>query len=110
VLGGVAGGLQGAQSQPAEVDLVAVTEPQVVEGALPGGRGEDLRTVIVSELPGAGKEIGVQVGLGRVRDPQTPLRRGSVDGTQVQGRVNREGTAVAEVEQVGTIAQPLVNQ
>ncbi|MCM4083149.1 hypothetical protein LXN57_36920 [Actinoplanes sp. TRM88002] len=64
------GGGQRAQGEPAEVDLGAVIEAGVVEGALPGGRRQNPGAVVVRELAGAGQEIGVQVGLGRVRDPQ----------------------------------------
>jgi hypothetical protein len=69
VFRGVAGGRKRAQGEAAEVDLVAVAQADVVERALPGGRREDLRAVIAGELPGAGQEVGVQVGLGRVHDP-----------------------------------------
>ena len=87
------GGGQGAQRQPAEVDLVAVAEAAVVEGALPGGRGEDLRAVVGGELAGAGQEVGVQVGVGGVRDraaragrrPRRTARR-SRDGSTARAR------------------------
>src|SRR5439155_9384901 len=72
VLVGVPGGGQGVQGQSVEVDLVAVAQCPVVEGAPAGGGGEDGRVVVGGE--------------------QRP---------QVAWRVHREGPPVAQVQQVG---------
>ncbi len=110
MLGGVAGGRQSAQGQPTQVDLVTITQPDMVEGPIAGRAGEDLGAVIRRELAGAGQEVGVQMGLGRVRDAQPPRGGGPVDRAQIEGRVDGQGPAIAEVEQVGAVAQPLVDQ
>ena len=72
VLRRVSGCGEGPQGQAAEVDLVAVGQTDVGELSLACGGGQDLRVVVGGELPGAGDEVGVQVGLRRVRDAQVP--------------------------------------
>ena len=109
VLGGVPGRGQRAQGQPAEVDLVAVAEADMVEVPVTGGRGQDRRVVVGVQLPGAGQEVGVQVGVGGVRDPQTTSGGSAADRAQVPRRVHRQRPTVAEVEQVGAVAQALVH-
>ena len=71
MLGRVPGRLQGAQGEPAEIDLVTVAEPDMVEDPLTGGRGQDRRVVVGMQLAGAGDEVRMQVSLGRVGDPKT---------------------------------------
>lgn len=56
---GVAWRGEGPQGQAAQVDLVAVAEPDVVERPAAGGRGEDAGAVAGGELAGAGQEVGV---------------------------------------------------
>src|SRR5688500_3674977 len=82
VLVGVPGSAQGAQGQPAQVDLVAVAQPAVAVGALPGRRGKQLRAV-GGQVDGAGDEVGVQVGVGGVGDGEPTLLHSGVDRAQV---------------------------
>src|SRR5204862_5500884 len=110
VLVGVPRRREGLQGQPAEVDFVTVVQPHVVEAAAAGGAGEDGGAVVGGELAGAGEEVGVQVGVRGVGDPQPAPVGGGPQRTQVAGRVHREGPPVAEVEQVGAVAQPVVDQ
>ncbi len=109
VLVGVAGGGEGAQSEPAEVDLVAVAQPDVVELAAAGGGGEDGRAVGGGEVEGAGEEVGVQVGLGRERDAETGRGGHLPEAAQVAAGVDGQRPAVAEVDQVGAVPEPLVD-
>lgn len=62
------------------------------------------------ELDGAGEEVGVQVGVGRVRHPQAPPSGSGPQRAQVPARVHCEGASVAEVDEVGAVSQPLVDQ
>lgn len=110
VLVGVSGGGQGPQCQPAQVGLVAVGERGVREGAVSGGGGQDGRAVVGGELERAGEEVGVQVGVGGVRDAQPAPLGGRAQGAQIPARVHRQGASVAQVDEVGAVAQPLVDQ
>jgi hypothetical protein len=64
----------------------------VVEGAFAGGGGEHRGAVVVRELPGAGEEVGVQMGLGGVDDPKARIAaawstaRRSSDGSTAKAR------------------------
>jgi len=81
----------------------------VGERAAAGRRREHLRPVR-GQLHAAGHEVGVQVGLGAVDHPQAASRGGSVEGTQVAAGVDGHGALVAEVDQVGGVAQAQVDQ
>jgi peptide/nickel transport system permease protein len=48
---------------------LAVVQAAVLEGAPAGGGGQDGGAVVGGDLAGAGEEVGVQVGVGRVRHP-----------------------------------------
>ena len=62
------------------------------------------------ELAAAGEEVGVQVGLDGERDRQPgPLGGGQVR-SGVAGRVDDQGAAVAQVEQVGRVAEAFVDE
>ena len=68
MLVGVTGCRPGAQSQPAQVDLVAVTQATMRKGTIPGRGRQHGRAMGGCELHCAREEIGVQVGVGGVRD------------------------------------------
>jgi hypothetical protein len=106
---GVTGGRHRAQREPAQVDILTVAEREVRELPPAGGGGEDRRAVPGGELERAGEEVRVQVGVGGVRDAQPSALGRGADGPQVPAHVDRQGPAVAEIEQVRRIAQPLVN-
>ncbi len=110
VLVGVPRRGQRAQRQSAEVGLLAVGQAPVIEGTVPGGGGEDRGAVVVAELDGAGEEVGVQVRVGRVRHGQTTPPGRRVQGSQVTAGVHGERAAVAQVHEVGAVAQPVVDQ
>ena len=106
VLVGVTRGSDRAQGEPAEVDLLAVLEPAVRELPPTGSRGEHLGAVGGRELHGAGEEVGVEVGVGGVRDGQAPGLGGPAQRAEVAARVDGQGAAVAEVEEVRRVAEP----
>jgi hypothetical protein len=110
VLVGVAGGGQRPQRQPAQVDLVAVAQALVREGPVPGGGGQHRGAVVVRELHGAGEEVGVQVGVGGEGHRQPVPLGGGPQGPQVPARVDGQRPAVAQVDEVGAVAQSLVDE
>ena len=110
MLVGVPGGGDGLQPQPPQVDLVAVAKPPVRISAAPGGGGQHLRAVGGRELAGAGEEVGVQVSIRRKPDGQAPPGGGRAHGPQIARRVHDERPAVPQVDQVGRVAQPLVDE
>jgi hypothetical protein len=110
VLVGVTGCQQRTQAQPAEIDLVAVVEAGVGEFAVPRRGGQHLGSALRAELVCAGKEIGVQMGVGGERHRQAaPCRRG-MHGTQVTADVDDQGTSIAEVDEIGGVAQSFVDK
>jgi hypothetical protein len=80
----------------------------MVELEAPGPGGDDARAA-GGQLAAAGDEVGVQVGLDRMRDGQ-PAPAGQV---QVRGGVpagvDHHRTPVAQLDQVGAVAQALVD-
>jgi len=106
VLVGVPGGGKRPQRQPAEVDLVAVRQAVVLEGAPSGGGGQDRGAGVPAELDGAGEEVGVQMRIRGERNRQAaPLGR-PVQSAQVTACVDSQRAAVTEVEQIGAVASP----
>jgi hypothetical protein len=104
------GGGQRAQRQPAQVHLVAFVEAGVPEVAVAGGGGQHGRARVVGQLNRAGEEVGVQVGVrGERHGEPAPLGRGA-QRAQVPARVHGEGTAVAQIDEVGAVAEALVEQ
>src|SRR6266511_125733 len=109
MLGRVAGGGHRAQREPAEVELLVAVQAVVVEGEPAGPRREDLRAAGGGQLAGAGQEVGVQVGLCRPGDPQaSPAGKLQVGG-RVAGGVDHQRAPVAQVDQPGRVAEPLVD-
>ena len=100
----------GAQHQPAQVDLVAVAQATMRKGTIPGRRRQHDRVIGGGELHRAGEEVGVQVGVGGVRDCEPASGRQLADRSQVACGVDRQGSAITEVDQVGTIAKAHVDQ
>ncbi len=62
------------------------------------------------QLPAAGDEVGVKVGLGGRGDAQAPLLGLGQIGAGVAARIHDQGAPVAQVHHVGAVAQPLVHQ
>lgn len=75
----------------------------MVKLASPGRRGQHDRTVGGSQLPGAGQAVGVQVGVGGERDGDSPPGGVALQRPQIPRRINGQGSAVTEVEQVGAV-------
>ncbi len=100
---------EGFQGEAANVE--AFPGQQTVVGVLQaGGAGGDHLGAPGRQLSAAGDEVGVQMRLGRSGDAQAPsLCLGQV-GTGLASRVDHQGAAVAEVNQVGAVAQPLVDE
>jgi hypothetical protein len=109
VLGGVPGGGQHPQGEPTQVDLLGVLQAAMGEAEPAGSRGEDPGAIGGGQLPAAGQEVGVQVGLGRVGDAQsTPPGQLQIRG-RVAGRVNHQGPPVAQLHHIGAVAEALVD-
>jgi hypothetical protein len=103
----VAGGGDRPQHQPAQVQLLLVVQALVGELEV-GGAGDEDAGAAGGQFAAAGDEVGVQVGLDRMGDPQPPLVGQVQVGGRVAGRVDHQRPPVAEVDQVGTVAEPLV--
>ena len=97
VLGGVAWRVDRLRAHVAHGHDVAVAERLVVEGVGPLGaalgREVQARARPVGELASAGLEVGVDVGLGHVRDPQAVARGEGDEGLDVATRVDHERLA-----------------
>jgi hypothetical protein len=109
VLGGVARGGQRSECEPAEVDVLAVGEATHRERMVAGAGHEQLGAE-GTELAGPGDEVSVQVRLHRVGNFQAaPVGFGQVAG-RMAGRIDDEGAPIAHVDQVGGVAEPVVNE
>ena len=100
---------QRAQGQAAEVKLIRIGQRGVRKFPATVA-GDDLRAVDGCELAGARQEVGVQVRLGDVADPQSVTVRGFAYRAQVTARVHYQRSSIAEIDEVGTVAQPLVDK
>ncbi|MER6175673.1 hypothetical protein [Streptosporangium sp. NPDC001681] len=98
------------QPQPAQVDLVTAGQAPMREGLVPVGGDQHGCAELVAELHGTGQEIGVQVRVGSVRNRQAAPPRGGVQGAQVAAGVHGQATAIAQVNEVGAVAQSFVHQ
>jgi hypothetical protein len=105
----VPGGRKHPQGEPAEVHLLAVVQRPVGEAQPAGAGREDLGAGGGGQLPAAGQEVGMQVGLGRVGDPQPPPPGQLQVRRRVAGRVDRQGPPVAQLDQVGAVAETIVD-
>ena len=93
--------------KPAEIELVAVREAAVGKGQLRAGRAHD-RCAEARELPAAGDEVRVQVGLERVAE-HPPVSLGPTpERRDVAWRIDDGGAPVAEVDDVRGIAEARV--
>ena len=109
MLGGVPGGGQHPQGEPAQVDLLAVLQAAMGEAEPAGPRGEDLGAVGRGQLPAACQEVGVQVGLSRVGDLEPPPAGQLQVWGGVAGRVNHQGPPVAQLDHIGAVAETFVD-
>ncbi len=73
------------------------------------GGGEHL-SPLRGQLPAAGHEVRVQVGLRRIGHREAPALRGSQVRAGIALRVDHERPAVTEIDKIGGIAQALVDQ
>ncbi len=101
---------QRAQRQPAQVGLVAIGERGMREAAVAGGGGQHRRAVIGCELQCPGEEVRMQVGVGDEGHGQAAPAGLRAERAQVPAHVHGQGPAVAEVDQVGAVAQPRIDQ
>ena len=85
VLVGVSRSQQGTQPQSAQVHLVTVMQPRVRELAMAGRRRQHLCAAGCPELVCAGKEVGMQVGVGGERHRQPALGCGGMHRAQING-------------------------
>jgi hypothetical protein len=110
VLVGVAGGGQRAQGKAAEVHLVAVGQRGVREGSVAGGGGEYGGAVVGGQLHRTGQEVGVQVGVGGEGHREAASVGGCTQCPQIATRIDGQGPSAAEVDEVGAVAQTLIDQ
>ena len=110
MLVGVPGGTEGAQPQPTEVDLVPVGQPGVHELSAAGRGGQHRGAVTGGKLSGAGEEVGMQVGVGCEGHPKVLLLGRRPHRAQVPADIHNQGATITEVDQVGAVAQPLIDQ
>jgi hypothetical protein len=57
----------------------------------------------------AGKEVGMQVGVSGERHCQPAFGRGPVHPAQIPADIDDQGPPVAQIHQVGRIAQALID-
>ena len=102
------GGVQGLQGEAAHLDGLPVGEAGVGEAAGADRGGQHGGALNLGEFGDAGDEVCVQVGFHRVGDAQSAPGGLGAYLSQVAFRVHNEGAAVAEVKQIGGVAQSLV--
>ena len=98
------------QPQSAQVDLVTVMQPRVRKLAMASGRCQHLCSAGGPELVCAGKEIGMQVGVGGERHRQPTPGRGRAHRAQITAHVNNQGPPVTQIDQISRVAQALIDQ
>jgi hypothetical protein len=108
MLRGVPRGGQHPQGEPAQVDLLAVLQAPVGEAEPAGARRQDLGTGDGGQLPAAGQEVGVQVGLGGEGDLEPPPSGQLQIGGGVAGRIHDQGPPVAQLDHIGAVPESLV--
>jgi len=99
-----------AQPQAAEINFVAIAHPAVDEATLTRGRGENLCVLSRGKLTGTGQEVGVQVGVCGECNAQPQLVGCGTKAAQIPTGVHRQPATVPQIDQVGTVAQPRVDQ
>ena len=109
VLRGVAGSRPGAQTKTAEIDLVAIAQPNVRELSATGGRSEHPRPVPRAEPRRTGDEVRMQMRLRCDRDRETTPPGDLIDLAQIPRRIDRQPAAVAEVDHIRAVAEPLID-
>lgn len=82
----------------------------VVELPVPGGRRQNAGAFRRGQLACAQEEVGVQVGVRGERQLQTAPTRGLPRVPQVQAHVQHQRSPVSEVDQVGGIAEPFIDE
>jgi len=108
VLWGVARCGHDPEGQTAEVKLLAVADPPVIEGELASRRGEQLRT-LGAELPASRHEVGVEVGFGCPAEAE-PTGFGEFEvRRRIPSGIDDEALAVLEVDQVRAVPQPAID-
>ncbi len=109
VFGRVAGGGQRFEREASEIHGLPRNQP-VMRMAEPRAARREHSGTPCRQLSAAGDEVGVEMRLGRRRERQAPpLRLGEIRA-DVAHRVDHHGRSVAQVHQVGTVAQTLVDQ
>ena len=109
VLGGVPRGGQHPEGEPAQVDLLAVLQAAMGEAEPARARGEDLGAVGGGQLPAAGQEVGMQVGLGGVGDLEPPPAGQLQVRGGIPGRIDDQRPPVAQLDHIGAVAQAFVD-
>ncbi len=88
VLRRVAGRVANLDAQPIDAERVALPDGHVLERAAAGPGGVDCCPGGCGQIPVAGHEVRVQMGLEDMRDPHTHLGRGVEVDVHVASRVH----------------------
>ncbi len=95
--------------QAAKVHLLLVVEPAMRELDPTGSRRQDGRPD-ARELATAGNEVRVEVGLEAVCQSEAVLLGGAGVRADVPGRIDDESSAIAEVDEIGRVTEPFVDE
>ena len=103
VLVGVARGGPPTKRQPAQVDLSAVHQSEVVEASVSVRGADHPGAVATGKADRTRQEVGVQVRLRGERDGQSVRRRGGVDRPQVERGVHGQSPPITQIHQISLV-------
>jgi hypothetical protein len=95
----VAGSCDRADPESTEIDILAVIERHVPEGEAGVARRKDLCTG-GSELAAARHEVGVEMRLDRMSQPDAAISRGGQELLDVARRIDHQSSAVTDLDEV----------
>ena len=75
-----------------------------------GRRRQHLCAAGCPELVCAGKEVGMQVGVGGERHRQPALGCGGMHRAQINADIDDQGPSLPQIHQIGRVAQPLIDE
>ncbi len=101
--------LDGLEDEAAEVQRLAAGQ-RVVWMLQTCGPGSDHLCAASRQFATARDEVGVQVGLGAQGDPKAPPLGVGEIGPRITGGVQHQRPPVTEVDDVGAVAEPYVDQ
>ena len=105
----VPGGGQRAQGEPTQIELLAVLQPPMGEAEPAGCGAQNLGAGGGGQLPAASQEVGVQVSLDGVGQPQPPPAGQLQVRGRVAGRVDHQRPPLAQLDHIGAVAEAFVD-